>query len=79
MRSNDQSFDDFFGQAVESLMLFVMLMMMPLAMFMRSVVPVTIPMMSMVPLTVSMRSMVPLTTWAIVVAIVIPAALLVAS
>jgi len=60
-------------------MLFAMLMMVPLAMLMRSVVPVTVVRMSMVPLTVSMRSRVPLTMWAIVVAIVILAAMLVAS
>jgi hypothetical protein len=55
--------DHFFGQGVESLALFVMLVM---ALFV---------MLMMVPLAVLM--MVPITTWAIAVACVIPATVLV--
>ena len=56
---NDHGLDHFLGQGVESVALFVMLMMV----------------LMMVPL--AMLMMVPITTWAIAVAIVIPAAALV--
>jgi len=68
MRSNNQSLDHFLGQGFQSFVFFVMLMMVPLAMPMRSMVPVTTLMMSMMPFTM----------WTIVVASVISAAKLVA-